>query len=173
MMAHTGLEEFFAAVRENPGSSWTKIRPLIHGNDTDKAELRDRLIRDGQVVNGSAREGQFKLWVSDDPAATRAGLSTAPARDSAPSRERASAESRAAVPYVSRHGTQHGTTDDRGAELLSTPDVLTAVDGSSRPLLGDDAYLPWLYSKLEAGLITEGEWRQASRAHRFVVQRCG
>lgn len=43
---------------------------------------------------------------------------------------------------------------------------------SIRPLIGDDGYLEAMYQALEAGLITEREWKTADRAHRqLVVQR--
>jgi len=45
----------------------------------------------------------------------------------------------------------------------------TADRRGARPHFGDENFLPWLYAKLEAGVITEGEWHEADRAHRFVV----
>ena len=42
----------------------------VHGNATEAAAVRDRLIAEGEIVN-SAREGQFKLWLPDDPEGTR------------------------------------------------------------------------------------------------------
>lgn len=107
----TMVDELLAAVRELPGGSWTKIRPQVRGNDADKATLRDRLISDGVLVNVAAREGHFTLWLAEDPAAPRAELSTGLARASAASPEGASGTVRATVPYVSRHGAQHGTDE--------------------------------------------------------------
>ena len=40
-----------------------------------------------------------------------------------------------------------------------------------RPLIGDDAYLEYMYAALEKGVITEDEWHQGDRAHRCVVAR--
>ena len=36
-------------------------------------------------------------------------------------------------------------------------------------MIGDDDYLPDRFAALERGVITESEWRQIDRAHRFVV----
>jgi hypothetical protein len=94
-------EEMLAAVRELSGGSWSRIRPKVRGNDGEKAAVRDRLIQDGTLVNTATREGQFRLWVADDPACPRAELSTALARQPE--------TSRATVPAVGRHGAQHGT----------------------------------------------------------------
>jgi KaiC/GvpD/RAD55 family RecA-like ATPase len=41
------------------------------------------------------------------------------------------------------------------------------VNGALR--MGDEDFLPWLHARLEAGFITEGEWHEGDRAHRFVV----
>jgi hypothetical protein len=40
---------------------------------------------------------------------------------------------------------------------------------TANPLIGDEGYLPWLFAKLEAGLITEDEWHRADKAHRAAV----
>jgi hypothetical protein len=107
--------ELLAAVHELPGGSWSKLRAKIRGNDSEKAAVRDRLIGAGKLVNTAARDGQFNLWDSDDPATTRADLSTGLARASCPSPGGEPQPSRAAVPYVSRHGTQHGMGGDPGS----------------------------------------------------------
>jgi len=113
----TMVDEILEAVREDGGASWSKIRPKVRGNDGEKADARDRLIRGGQLVNTAAREGTFKLWVSDDPAAPRAESSTGLARVSAATPERESEAVRATVPTVGRHGAQHGT-DYRGSDEI-------------------------------------------------------
>jgi hypothetical protein len=41
---------------------------------------------------------------------------------------------------------------------------------SHRPAIGDDAFLPWLYARLEQGLITEAEWHDSDYAHRLVAR---
>jgi hypothetical protein len=104
------------AVRECPGGSWTKIRDfqkdgkkLVRGNDGEKARVRDRLLRDGEIWNTSPREGHFSLWLPDDPASSHANVSTGPARTGAVSPDGESGAVRATVPYVSRHGARHGT----------------------------------------------------------------
>jgi hypothetical protein len=123
-------DELLAAVRELPGGSWTKIRPAVRGNDADKASLRDRLLSDGVLVNTAPREGQFSLWVADDPAAPRADLSTGLARASAASPDGALETCRATVPYVSRHGAQHGTGEpgSRPDRTGSPASLTVAVD---------------------------------------------
>jgi hypothetical protein len=81
----TIAEAILAAVLELPGASWTKIRDLrsaggkkvVQGNASELAAIRDRLLRDGRLVNGAASEGQFRLWHPDDPAAPRSGLTRA------------------------------------------------------------------------------------------------
>lgn len=69
-------DAILAAVAEHPGASWRKLRDLHHdgqkrirGKLTDVAEVRDRLIATGQLVNAATRSGQFELWRPDDPAA--------------------------------------------------------------------------------------------------------
>jgi hypothetical protein len=110
----TMVDELLVAVRENPGGSWTKVRPLVRGNDADKASLRDRLLGDGVLVNAAPREGTFKLWLADDPA-VRAEPSTTPARVTATPAGGESGTGRATVLPVREHGAQHGT-DEQGSD---------------------------------------------------------
>jgi hypothetical protein len=42
---------------------------------------------------------------------------------------------------------------------------------SGQPSLGDEGFLEQLFAALTAGHITEREWREADRAHRFVAAR--
>jgi len=100
----------------------------------------------------------FQLWVSDDPAAPRADLSTGVARLSEPSPVGAFEAVRATVPYVSRHGARHGTDE---------PGSSHSENGRSR--MGADGYPASIFAAFEAGYITEDEWKQGERAHRFVV----
>jgi hypothetical protein len=76
-------EGLLEAVRLLPGGSWSKIRDLrrdgekvARGNGEELAAIRDRLIHEGRLVNSAAREGQFSLWVADDPAAPRSDART-------------------------------------------------------------------------------------------------
>ena len=62
--ADTMTEEMLAAARELAGSPWSKIRPRVRGNDREKAEVRDRLIAEGRLVNRAARKGAFELWLA-------------------------------------------------------------------------------------------------------------
>jgi len=58
-----------------------------------------------------------------------------------------------------------------GSSIPSNPSVLLegAREGA-RPLPGDDTYLPRMFAAFEDGHITEGEWKQAELAHRYVVR---
>lgn len=58
-----------------------------------------------------------------------------------------------------------GTTPSQ-SELQDRPTGW--LDGP--PLIGDPGYLEHLYAALEKGLITEAEWHQGDKAHRFVVE---
>lgn len=103
--------------REIPGGSWSKIRGKFQGNDNDKAKVRDRLLAAGELVNTASREGYFNLWVADDPAATRAGLSTASARLSLASPEGLPEPSRARAGSI-EHGARNGTAPQAISELF-------------------------------------------------------
>jgi hypothetical protein len=74
---------------------------------------------------------------------------------------------RAAHARVAHAGARAGArTHEASAEAPAPADE---DDEEARPLLGDDDFLPWLYARLERGVITEGEWHQADQAHRLVV----
>ena len=49
--ADTMADAILAAVRDQPGVSWTTIRKLVKGNADEAAKVRDRLIADGRLVN--------------------------------------------------------------------------------------------------------------------------
>jgi hypothetical protein len=66
---------------------------------------------------------------------------------------------------------ESATGDDNDPVQDDLDHYRRVVARSSRTLIGDEGYPPWLFSKLEAELITEDEWHQANRAHRLVVQR--
>jgi AAA domain len=85
--SETMRDELLAAVAALPGGSWTKIRDhkvkgerVVRGNTTELAAVRDRLVREGLLVNTAAREGQFQLWLADDPTRPRSEVGTAPER---------------------------------------------------------------------------------------------
>ena len=107
----TMAADIVAAVRDMPGSSWTSLRNHITGNLTEAATVRDQLVRDGVIVNNSARRGHFNLWLPDIPEATRSGLGTGPERLSFPTPASAPDPSRSPVPYVGRNGERNGTGD--------------------------------------------------------------
>jgi hypothetical protein len=108
----TMISDLITAVQETPGASWTKIRERVTGKATDVANVRDRLLAEGVLINTAAREGYFNLWHCDDPAAPRSHPGTAWERPAEPPRAGASETSRSAVPYVSRNGFGNGTASD-------------------------------------------------------------
>jgi putative DNA primase/helicase len=73
------------------------------------------------------------------------------------------------------------TTPDRNGERTRSfnENLARQADGQGwsgvestvhgHPLVGDGDYLDWLWPRFEDGLLTEGEWHRASRAHRFLV----
>ncbi len=70
----------------------------------------------------------------------------------------------------SEEGNSHAGL--RLVEPPKIPDPVTETfGGNRRPLIGEDGYLERMFAALENELITEGEWRQAEEAHRFVVAR--
>ncbi len=123
----TIAENLLAAIGENGGASWTKIRDLndddgkkiIAGNTTEKAKIRDRLLAEGVIVN-TARKGLYNLWRADDPACPRSEPGTGPERLPFTSPDGASEPSRSAVPYVSRNGSGNGTADEPETDPLGT-----------------------------------------------------
>jgi len=57
-------------------------------------------------------------------------------------------------------------TEPVGSTGSDTPEPSVEDD---RPRIGDDGYLDLVFAAFEAGHVTEGEWRQADRAHRYVL----
>lgn len=108
-------EALLDAVRANPGGSWTKIRDsrdekgekLVRGNLQKLEALRDRLLTEGALVNGAARDGQFRLWLADDPEVTRSGARTDLERLTFPSP--ASEDEPTRSPFPRSIGTGNGT----------------------------------------------------------------
>lgn len=76
--------DILAAATELPGGSWTKIRDKVKGNAVEIAEVRDRLLKEGALVNTATRDNYFNLWVADDPAASRTNVGTALERPTFP-----------------------------------------------------------------------------------------
>nr|MBA2642810.1 AAA family ATPase [Actinomycetota bacterium] len=73
----TIAEAILTAARERPGETWTKIRERVKGKSTtDATAVRDRLIRDGVLVNESKRKDGFNLWAADDPVLIRSEAGT-------------------------------------------------------------------------------------------------
>ncbi len=78
--------------------------------------------------------------------------------------------------YLEKDGRdgRDGRTEARSGAGSTVPTVPTVfLEGGregARPLPGDDGYLAGMFAVFEAGHITEGEWKQAELAHRFVVQ---
>jgi hypothetical protein len=106
----TMRDDLLTAVRENGGTSWTKLRDNrdVRGNGTELATVRDRLIAEGALVNTAARDGHFKLWQPDDPACPRSHAGTAPERlTGTPPADEAEADP-FPVPSIERNG-RNGT----------------------------------------------------------------
>jgi AAA domain-containing protein len=109
--------ELLDAVRNYPGSSWTKIRELhnndgtkrVRGNLTELQTLRDTLLAEGALRNLAAREGSFELWIADDPTATRSDAGTAPERPAFSPPASEEEPTRSAVPLVRENGYGNGT----------------------------------------------------------------
>ena len=102
-----------AAAREHPGASWTRIRALVTGSDTDTAKVRDRLLSERVIVNTATRHGYFSLWAADDPAATRSEPGTGRERLAGSPSGGTPEPTRSPVPYVSRNGERNGTGEPR------------------------------------------------------------
>jgi hypothetical protein len=91
----TRREQLLAAVAENGGISWTRLRDrhddqgrkLVRGRADDLQTTRDELLAEGLLVNVAPRDGQFALWCSDDPAMPRSTVGTASERLPFPSPE--------------------------------------------------------------------------------------
>jgi hypothetical protein len=116
------VEAMLEATRLLPGGSWTKIRELqrdgrkvVRGNATEAAAVRDRLIKDGRLINSAAREGHFNLWVAEDPAAPRSSAGTGLERARSPSPDGAPEPTRSTVPVRSRErGWERNGSDGPG-----------------------------------------------------------
>jgi hypothetical protein len=147
----TMADAILAAVFEFPGGSWRQIREQVRGNATEAAAIRDRLLSDGLIVNRAARDGQFNLWRADDPAVPGSELRTALEPLWGASPEGAREVDRFPVPPYREPGNRNHPREPG-------------------PLIGEAGYLEDLFAALEAGHITEAEWRQGERAHRFVIE---
>jgi hypothetical protein len=54
----------------------------------------------------------------------------------------------------------------------NAPNASTREAGENgRPPIGDDGFLEFMFDALGRGVITEGEWHAADRAHRLVASR--
>lgn len=127
----TMTEGLLEAVRLLPGSSWSRIRELrrddgtkvLRGNLSKAESIRDRLITEGRLVNDPPRAGQFRLWVADDPAATRSDVRTGLERPPFSSPMTEDVPSRSPVPPI--RGTGDGTERPMGALPLAEQPSLT------------------------------------------------
>ncbi len=93
---------------------------------------------------------------AEDPA-LRAEAGTEPSTEGVSTPDGAFETFRASVPDVSQARNRHGTNEP-GSD-------------SGPPLIGDEGYLEHLFAAFENGHVTEEEWHQGDRAHRFVVAR--
>ena len=164
----TMADTILAAARELPGGSWTKIRELrtasgekvVRGNATEAAAIRDRLIRDGLLVNSASREGQFSLWVADDPAAPRSELGTGLERLPNATPGRAAEPTRSPVPYLSRNGERERVGGTGSSE--------TGPDG--RPHPGDEGFVAYIQDAHRCGLLTRSELLDRLTAHGLILR---
>ena len=106
--ADTFRADILAAVAENPGQSWTKVREHVKGNATEAAAVRDRLIADGEV-NNTGGKGQFCLWIAEDPGTghqeTRSDAGTGMERGTFHLPEPGEEPTRSPVPALKERGT--------------------------------------------------------------------
>lgn len=69
-------------------------------------------------------------------------------------------------------GVTHESQSHAGSNAGNASNASTREQGENgRPLPGDDGYLPRMFAAFEEGLITEGQWKQAEKAHRVAVTR--
>ena len=101
----TMADDLFAAVRDQPGGSWTKLRPQVRGGNTDTARVRDRLLADGLIVNTATRDGHFNLWAADDTALPRSEPRTGLERPTFPHGAGDAETTRSTVPPYRGTGT--------------------------------------------------------------------
>ena len=144
------VDEGFVAVRtRSRGHYFTSLRPFREADDRGDEEPGETssLPRPNLVPS----------------------LRSTPSRDLVPSSPPIGDEDEvevAARPSTSSLGRDED--DPLQAELDHYREVLARSD---RPLVGDPNYLPWLFAKFEAGLLTEAEWHEADQANRFVTGR--
>lgn len=122
----TMTEELLDAVRDHPGESWSQVRKHVRGKAEEIAKVRNRLIRDGQLVNLATQENRFKLALPESPEAhgSHAGTDWEPLQF--PSPDGATEPVRSPVPYVSRNGEGNGTdSGDPGPQFEGTDDDTT------------------------------------------------
>ena len=159
--------DIFRAVREIPGGSWSKIRERVTGKATEVANVRDRLIAEGAIVNTAAREGNFNLWDTDDPAVTRSHAGTGRERPSFPSPDGTPQPTRSPFPPIG-----NGYGNGPGGPGRAEPEQLDGYEQIAGTLLpGDDGYLERLSAAFLADHVSEGELRELKQAHRLVVAR--
>jgi hypothetical protein len=135
-----------------------------------KAAVRDAikvLVAEGYLDVNETAKGHFYRSVAayreeDDAVADGArGTASRPRPDRVP--ELRSASIRDRVP------ASPPTGDAVADAQTPRPRVPGRSGTQSLPAIGDEGYLDHLFAALEQGLVTEGEWRQGDRAHRFVV----
>jgi len=114
----TIADEPLAAVLEHPGASWSKLRPLVRGNDGEKCQ-GDQFLAAGSSTQRPVRATSTSPF-PDDPTLSRAEPSTALARPLFPTPDGAPDPSRATVPYVSRHRARNGTGEPGRATKSTT-----------------------------------------------------
>ena len=81
----------------------------------------------------------------------------------------------AVMPYLQRDpsdvgNARTGASGRKESSDHSDPSVaIRSNRDRAQPRVGDDGYLEWLWPRFEAGLLTEGEWQVASKAHQSLT----
>ena len=169
-------EDIATFVLANGGCSWNTVDENTSGKAPLKRKTRDRMVADGVLVDRGPGKS-FKLWHRDDPEVRPSGDAPRDALWNHPADEWESA-SASLRPLRSRDAGQ-GRTFTSASTVADEDDPVLAdlnryrevLARPERPVVGDEDYLPWLFAKLEAGLLTEAEWHQADQANRLVTGR--
>ena len=121
-----------AAIREHPASRGRR------SSDPERPRQRRRRApasatassRIGVLTNSPAREGEFNLWLADDPAAPRSGTRTGTERLPFPTPEADAEPTRSPVPALKGTGT--GTERPTEANYRPKPDTHDSTEGIAR-----------------------------------------
>jgi hypothetical protein len=152
------LIEELHAIEDAPWSEWhgkpisaNRLSTILR-----RFEIRPRQMRDGESnAKGYRREDFEDAWKRYFPAVPPSPTET----------------TETMAPLSQESGFTNRNTDEACfvSESAANPHEQTDVSDVSTQM-GGNGYLGTLYASFEAGDITEGEWQQASSAHRLVSQ---